>query len=530
METREPTHPGALVVAQPRPQSGRAARGRKPGRRARLLAVSPGHQTLLQDLPAWVWGLALALAVWGAFAANPLLTPCAILLLPLLASLLWFKGEPPVLLFVCAMQWLQSTAAIFYTNFHGMPLSGQVEFGGAQLVQATWLSLVGVLVLAVGMRLALMRHSKEVATKAAEESRLLQPVRIFNLYLIAFVVLSVVERMAFRIPALTQPLLATSALKWALVFLVAYSVLMQRAHYGFLVIVVCLEFISGILGFFAGFKTIFFMLLVVLPSARYVFKGWRLVQFCTLAALVLGLGVAWMIIKPDYREFLNQGSGQQVVLVSVEQRVKNLGELVTHINRAKLEAGLEDLVLRAAYVNYFALTIANVPSSVPHENGALWFGALKHIFTPRLLFPNKAELDDSARAAYYTGVSVAGRDEGTSIGIGYMGESYIDFGQVGMFAPIFLLGLFYGLVYRYFANANALRVIGLALAVAMILPANQDLPTSNIKVVGGNMINFIVLWLFNWRFGSWVAHLCVRPSQPRHRHKTGIKPDAQVAN
>ena len=58
----------------------------------------------------------------------------------------------------------------------------------------------------------------------------------------------------------------------------------------------------------------------------------------------------------------------------------------------------------------------------------------------------------------YTGSRVAGTEEGTSIGIGYMAESYIDFGPIYMFVPILLLGVFYGLIYRYFIARKDFRV------------------------------------------------------------------------
>ena len=116
-----------------------------------------------------------------------------------------------------------------------------------------------------------------------------------------------------------------------------------------------------------------------------------------------------------------------------------------------------------SYVQYFALTMVNVPTSMPYEHGALWAGAIRHIVTPRIFFPNKAVLDDSERASLYTGMAVAGAEQGTSIGIGYMAESYVDFGPIGMFLPILFLGIFYGLMYRYFVivSRTHFSVVGL---------------------------------------------------------------------
>ena len=108
-----------------------------------------------------------------------------------------------------------------------------------------------------------------------------------------------------------------------------------------------------------------------------------------------------------------------------------------------------------------------------------------HVLTPRFLFPDKPALDDSERTRLYTGVQVAGTETGTSIGIGYVGESYVDYGPVGMFAPIFLLGLFYGLINRFFLTRTKYKILGAALAVSVLIFNAYEIETSNIKLVGG---------------------------------------------
>ena len=176
IESLPPATPGETSAAQPlrRRRRVRVRRRRAPG----------APQGFFQPLPLWVWSVVLFFAAVGGFSANPFLTPFSLLVLPVLASLLWFQGEPPVLLFACYFQWLQSSVAIFYTNFYGIAL-GSVP-GGAQLVEATGLSLIGILVLAAGMRLALVKRDTHVTERAARESRQLQPAAIFTLYLAAF--------------------------------------------------------------------------------------------------------------------------------------------------------------------------------------------------------------------------------------------------------------------------------------------------------------------------------------------------------
>ena len=92
----------------------------------------------------------------------------------------------------------------------------------------------------------------------------------------------------------------------------------------------------------------------------------------------------------------------------------------------------------------------------------------------------------------YTGSRVAGTESDTSIGIGYMAESYIDFGPIYMFTPILLLGVFYGLIYRYFIARKTFRTLGFALGTALLLTVHQDFGASNAKIVGGMVTGLII--------------------------------------
>lgn len=484
------------------------------GQRA-LKAEKPVSQSLIQTLPTAVWVVSGVLAAGGLFTANPILTPFAILMLPVLASLLWFPGEPPVLLFACLMQWLQGAAAIFYTDWHRVSLTA--AFAGPELEQATWLSLIGILVLALGMRTVLWRPLSGIGAAATRDAITIRVGPLFAVYLTTYVVLAILGRFAWVIGGLQQPLSAAGALRWAMVFLIAYTVLTQRRNYLMLNLVVAFELFTGLLGFFSGFRSIFFVLLVALPAAGHFFRGWRLAQTFSLFTIVLSLMLVWSAVKEEYREFLNQGTGQQVVLVSVPDRIQKLAELVGTLNSNAAERALEALILRVSYVNYFALTLQHVPGSVPHEAGALWLGAVKHVLMPRFFFPDKPVINDSERTAYYSGAPVAGAEQGTSISIGYLGESYVDFGRVGMFVPVFALGLFYGLIYRFFIHRYRFKLMGFSFATAILILGACNLETSNIKLIGGNLMGLIVVGLFAKFVAPVLWSLITVQQKPAHQ-------------
>ncbi len=457
--------------------------------------------------PRWIWLALVIPSGWAMTTANPGTTLFAVLLLPTIAKLVWRKGEPPLLMFMCGMQWLQGSAAVFYANYYNASLIQ--AFGGRELERASWLSLTGVLALAVGMRLALLRAPMPQEERQELAGRSYSIGLLFGVYALAFAVSYISSVLAARIPGLAQPLFAITNIKWTLMFMLLYCVSVQQRGYLFAVAGVGVELLSGVLGYFAGFKGVFFVLLIVALSSVAVLRGKKLLMICGVAVALILSGLIWTAVKSDYREFLTQGLRSQEVLVPVEERVGKLQDLISDFRWEQIGDAAEALILRVSYVQYFALTMVNVPSSIPYENGKLWIGAVKHVVTPRILFPGKADLDDSERTSLYTGMAVAGVEQGTSIGIGYMAESYVDFGPVFMFLPILMLGAFYGLIYRQFVVRSRYRLIGCGIATAICVFGGNAIETSNVKLVGGNVTALLLLTTFYLVLGpplqSWLG-------------------------
>ena len=190
--------------------------------------------------------------------------------------------------------------------------------------------------------------------------------------------------------------------------------------------------------------------------------------------------------------FLSGGTDSQQAELNFGDKASKLWDSTTNFSMEQFDAGVRDMLTRISYVDYFVATLQTVPQEVSYENGALWGDTLKRIVTPRLLFPDKSRIEDSERTNFYTGSRVAGAESNTSIGIGYMGESYIDFGPIYMFLPILLLGLFYGLIYRYFIARKNFRAVGFALGTALLLVVHQDFGASNAKIVGGMVTALII--------------------------------------
>src|SRR5437764_6418102 len=102
-----------------------------------------------QSVPVWMWVVFAGMGILGLFSVNPTLLLSSLLLLPIFVKLLWRRGEPPVLLFACFMQWLQVTAIVFYASFYHFSLS--VGLGLPEYERAIWLGLGSLVALALGM-------------------------------------------------------------------------------------------------------------------------------------------------------------------------------------------------------------------------------------------------------------------------------------------------------------------------------------------------------------------------------------------
>ncbi len=466
-------------------------------RPAPLAAEISGETTL--GLPTSVIGGLLAFSLVGLATPNPLLTAASLAVLPFVIALPWRPGEPPILAFVVGFQWLQATAKVFHANVVGADVSDlilYVQYGQFTNVEAaSWLSLIGVLILAVGARLAIHTMDRPDRASLLRRAEAFSLPRMFWAYIIITFGVTALYGTVGRMSGFRQILASVVHLKWAAYFLVGYLVLVRREGYSYLAAAFGIEFISGI-GFFSGFKEVLFMTVVTFFAARSrVTVATAAGGAAVLVALVV-VGSAWQVVKPDFRRIISGGDeSTQGAVIDQGAQVALLYDLVASLDREDIVAGFEPLAERLTYVDFFGYTLEYVPDVIPHEGGAQWGAAVRHILTPRIFFPDKPPIiSDSEVTRRYTGLYVAGEESGTSISLGYMGESYVDFGPYFMFVPVFLIGLWRGLMYRFFVRREDLRLVGYAFTVGLFVSTYQ-LEVATGKLLGGVLMRFIVLAL-----------------------------------
>lgn len=446
-------------------------------------AHDAGARIRIAHVGRFLWLACGLLAVASLASPNPLLTAVALLVPALLYTLLWQPGEPPVLAFAATFQWLQAASPVFQADFEGRTITQHPA--GQYIEQAAWLSLLVIVVLAVGMSLA-VRNMRPLDNRAL--ARLSQQVslhRLLVLYLVLLVLSTFLNWLAEHAGGLRQPLLALSLVKWIPLFMIVWATLQANRPRAIMIAVGAIEVILGFSGFFSAFKTVLF--LYVLVAIGTVLQGARIskVEASVYALVTLLLVCFWQAIKVDYRNYLNQGTGQQVVVVSFPARMQFLARSAITVTPDRMLVAIRDGITRLGYIEYFAYTLRHVPAVIPHQNGALWFDALKHVITPRIFFPDKKIINESMRTSRYTGLRVAGMSQGTSISLGYPAESYVDFGPVGMYVPILLLGVVLGSVYRYFRITTPNLLVGMSMGVTLMLGYAIYFGMSSISLMGG---------------------------------------------
>jgi hypothetical protein len=214
-----------------------------------------------------------------------------------------------------------------------------------------------------------------------------------------------------------------------------------------------------------------------------------------LAGCILLLA-AWSEVKMQYRDYLSEGTGHQTVLVGVTDRLNKIADLLWVDGLGNLGDGFDRMLKRIEYTFFFGAVIDHVPAVVPYAGGAIWGAAIEHVLEPRLLFPNKPPLPpDVANTEKYTGMrlTLEGRIADTEIPMGYMAESYVDFGPILMFVPIFLLGLLYGAEYRYLANQR-LKLFAYG-AMPVVLQSASEFGLTAVKILGSNLTIFLAIYI-----------------------------------
>ena len=469
-------------------------------------------------LPSILWWILGAFAVLAALSPNPGIGFLGVAQMLFISMILWRPSEPQALLFIVGFQWLQGFSPVLLALVEGEPI-GKI-MGGDEFESATVLTLLATGVFALGLRTAARRLERTEESHLRKGLRSLKRSRLMLAWIVLTVATTALAVVGDARPALRQGLIAIEIWKWAVVLMLFFRWLASGRGGVAAMTVLLVEVGIGMMGYFSSFKEVFFILLLAGTGVFAIGKK-KVGALLGIVVCLLVFAGFWQAIKVPYRDFLSQGERAQVVNVSVSERIAWLREAVFEVDREAMATGGSEGLKRLGYVEYFGHALHAVPALIPHTDGLLWKEALLHPLMPRLLFPDKLAINDSDRTNAYTGMHVADEEQGTSISIGYVGESYIDFGRWGMFAVIYLWGWLAGWCYQFLRRHAPHPLLGSALGSCLLLSTVMLLETSNIKMTGSLLAGFLVTAVLMRFFGEGVwKWLTVMPTSNVRRARS----------
>ncbi|MBN1250748.1 MAG: hypothetical protein JXR51_10810 [Bacteroidales bacterium] len=452
---------------------------------------------MLKKTPNIIYFISFSIIIISLFSDYYFEIFAAFFVLILIFILFWQENKPLIILAAMLYQWLSISIGYIYlvfTNVEHKDLLRRYFFAIDNIQTAYWLSIIALIFFSIGIKLALINYKlKQISTELVDKYDTLKVIIFYVLFDLLTGILH--NAIRYTIPGLSEPILYFSYLKWAIFFIMIYISFTKNEYRLLVFIIIVIEVIIGFTGYFSSFKDI----MIIFPIAYLSFNKLKLKQTLVItfiAIIIFNIGVVWTYVKGDYRVFLSGGERAQTVTVSKTQALEKLYSLAKEFSWEKYEIGLNAMIQRIYYIEYFSATIRNIPDYRPYFNGEIWEKAIQHILMPRMFFPDKKIIDDSKQTYLLTGISVAGMEQGTSISVGFMAESYADFGPVFMFFVIFTLAFTIGFIYKTISNTAYNDLWKRAVIFPMFFIININ-GVDAIKVTGKVFMFFIVFFLIN---------------------------------
>lgn len=399
---------------------------------------------------------------------------------------------PSIVVYSLLYMWLQIAARLALTYIDDETLGDGLY--GTDVCRAAWYAMASLIVLATVFRIHLGRQPSFTSHRL-EEHRHWSPFALFQVYLAVSGLAVVLAPASLVIPGLHQPIEAFGALKYVAIFAIFAAVLSAGKGGKLLLLVVVIEIAIGFTGLFSGFKTVLIVLLLTALSLRVYLRLSTVVVITATFSLLLGLGLFWTAVKAEYRDFATGYSNTQGITASLGDRSRLLIGKALHPEEIEWGLAVDQLVRRIAYIDFFGAVIG-VVENAPEDEGLFprWRDALEHILKPRLLFPDKASLDDTEVFLRYVRDEVGDDSRpGTSISIGFLAENFIDFGFPLMLLPIGLMGLVLSCAIRYFMTRPVPWPVREGFVMALVVAVMWDIGSSLAKFLGGTLMVSVVL-------------------------------------
>lgn len=406
---------------------------------------------------------------------------------------------PVAVLFYFVWQWSQVFARALLSIVDGQSMSSGLT--GTGVLYAYWYSLASLVVLACAFRLVLsgIRGPSPEDSRAHLEWR---PRDLFMLYCGTLVLAIACTYASRMVPGLTQQIEAVSRLKIVAEFLLFVTIMATGRGNTFLFVAVVIEVLIGFSGLLSDFRSVFVYLAMAAIAARIALSVTSIMAGIAWLSVLLALGLFWTAVKVEYRDFATGGEETQHLSVPLEDRMAYLGNLA--LSAGSIDWGLASyaMLYRFAYIDIFGSVIDFQEASRDDGSMRQWQEALGHVFKPRVFFPDKPALSDTATYARLAGLDPALvlRDS-TSISVGYTAENYVDLGFPGMLVGMFVLGLILAGAVRYFMGIRNLPwMVKQGIALALVYNAAGLGLEASLPKLFGSIVMFFLVYLVLAKF------------------------------
>src|SRR5581483_1475884 len=279
-------------------------------------------------------------------------------------ALLWRPGEPPILLYIFGFQWLQAAIGIFHANLKGLTINELAlqENAPGHTDLATMLCLIGLVLLAVGMRIgAGPQRLFDIRLASSVVAR--RPLLVwFKLLAVAWLIATLAQHLAPLLPGLSQPLLALANLQWAFFFIATYATFSRAdASKTLWLIAFALELAGSLGGYFSSFRSVFLFTLIAILAAGVRLRPAQLLAVGAVFAVMVMLGVVWTAVKVEYRPYLSGGENTQTVTVGYLDRLEKMAQIASNLTGSDLSDAADRMIARIAYTNFFGSALDYVP-------------------------------------------------------------------------------------------------------------------------------------------------------------------------
>jgi hypothetical protein len=215
-------------------------------------------------------------------------------------------------------------------------------------------------------------------------------------------------------------------------------------------------------------------------------------RWVVIGALVMAFAVSARGVAIDFRNAawigqlkLSPVERAQLMLTLISNKAESEGVIAT------LESGANSTFERSADMDLFADVVRRTPSEVPFWNGYT-YASLVGSFIPRVLWPDKPTKEVGQafghryRYLYWTNVS-------TSINLPFLVEFYANFGALGVFVGMAIVGLIYRILDDV-VNAPGQDLLASLIGVIILVPLLM-LESDFSLTFGGLVLNGIALFI-----------------------------------